>query len=161
MIPQRVNLPRVSYLPSRVNLRGYHTPASQAPRGIIPWWVNKTSPKTWPPGYDTYPRESISPGYRYGIIQVVPRRVSFFDTKVWKTQQNLDQNRKYLKPLISGPGWFEWWKKLEVKNLVGLSLWSTVPGSPVYCNVTPIIFTATLFFSFADTCNSVLIEDDI
>ena len=33
-----------------------------------------------------------------------------------------NQNRKYWNPLISGPGWFEWWKKLAVENLVGLSL---------------------------------------
>ena len=33
--------------------------------------------------------------------------VSFFDTKVKKTQRNLNKNLKYYNPLVSGPGWLE------------------------------------------------------
>ena len=42
--------------------------------------------------------------------------------EIWITQQNRNQNHKYFKPLVSSPGRFEWWKTLEVENLVGLSL---------------------------------------
>ena len=42
--------------------------------------------------------------------------------KIRITQRNRNQNRKYFNTLVSGPGWFKWWKKLEVENLVGLSL---------------------------------------
>ena len=46
------------------------------------------------------------------------------DRKIWITRWILNQNRKYFNPLVSGPGRFELWreKKLEVENLVGLSL---------------------------------------
>ena len=46
------------------------------------------------------------------------------DTKIRLTERNLNQNRKYCNPLVRGPGRFEGWKKLEVENLVGLSLLS-------------------------------------
>ena len=88
------------------------------------------SPKIWLPGL-SYPSKAVSRG-------MIPRRVNpcgesistgyhtpasqFFYTKFWITRWNLNQNWKYLIPLISGPGWFEWWKKLAVKNLIGLSL---------------------------------------
>ena len=39
---------------------------------------------------------------------------------IWVSKKSY-QNRKYFNPLVSGPGWFEWWKKLEVENLVELS----------------------------------------
>ena len=42
--------------------------------------------------------------------------------KIRITWRKIKQNRKYFNPLVSGPGWFKQWKKLEVKNLVGLSL---------------------------------------
>ena len=45
-----------------------------------------------------------------------------FGLKIRKTQQILNQNRKYFNPLVSGTGRLEIWKKLEVENLVGLSL---------------------------------------
>ena len=113
IIPRQVSLPWVSYPGKSISL-GYYTPANQSPRGIIHWRVNKKSAKKWLPGYDTpasqYPR---------GII---PWRVSFFDTKVRITWRNLNQNQKYLNPMVSGPGWFEWWKKWAVENLVGLFL---------------------------------------
>ena len=83
-------------------------------QGMIPRRVNKKSAKTWLPRV-WYPGESISPGYDIPASQspqgIIPRQVSFFDTKVQITRRNLNQNRKYLNPLISGPGWFEWWKK--------------------------------------------------
>ena len=41
---------------------------------------------------------------------MILRVVSFFYTKTWITR-NLNQNRKYFNPLLSGPGWFQWWKK--------------------------------------------------
>ena len=113
ILSKKIWLPRVSY-PGESISPGYHTPASQSPRGIIPQPVNKKFAKTWLPGV-WYPGESISPG-------IILRRVSFLDTKVRITWQNLNQNRKYLNPLISGQGWFEWWLKLAVENLVGLSL---------------------------------------
>ena len=57
-----------------------------------------------------------SPGYHTPGSQ-------FFETKIRITQQKLNQNRKYFNPLVSGPGRFEILKKkLEVENLVGLSL---------------------------------------
>ena len=31
------------------------------------------------------------------------------------TLQKLNQNQKYFNPLVSGPGWFEWWKNLRSK----------------------------------------------
>ena len=40
----------------------------------------------------------------------------------WINQWKLNQNQTNFNPLVSGPGWFNWWTKLEVKNLVGLSL---------------------------------------
>ena len=42
---------------------------------------------------------------------IILRGVSFFYTKIRITQQKFHWNRKYLNPLVSGPGWFEWWKK--------------------------------------------------
>ena len=32
------------------------------------------------------------------------------------------QNRKHFDPLFSGPGRFQWWKKLEVESLIGMTL---------------------------------------
>ena len=61
IIPRRVRLPVVSY-PGKSISPGYHTPASQSSRGIIPRRVNKKSAKTWLPEV-WYPGESISPGY--------------------------------------------------------------------------------------------------
>ena len=43
----------------------------------------------------------------------------------WKSPGNLNQNQKYVNPLISGPGRLEWWKK----NVVRQSRW-TVPLRP-------------------------------
>ena len=124
ILSPKIWLSGVSYPGESVSL-GYHTPASQSPRGIIPLRVNlprvsypgdsiKNLPKHDSPGYDTLASQSPQ-----GII---PRWVSFFYTKVQITLQNLNQNRKYLNPFISCPGWFEWWKKLAVENLIGLSL---------------------------------------
>ena len=48
--------------------------------------------------------------------------VSFFDIKLWISWRKRNQIRKYFNQLVSGPGWFEWWKQLGVENLVGLSL---------------------------------------
>ena len=59
-----------------------------------------------------YPRDIDSPGY-YTLGRFIKIRIS---------QQNQNQNQKYFNPLVSCPGWFKWWKKLEVENLVGLSL---------------------------------------
>ena len=49
---------------------------------------------------------------------MIPRGSQFFEPKLWITPQNLNQNWKYFNPLVSGPDRFQWWKKLEVKNLV-------------------------------------------
>ena len=48
--------------------------------------------------------------------------VSFFDTKIWISQWKRNRIRKYFNPLVRSLGWFDWWKKLGVENLVGLSL---------------------------------------
>ena len=53
---------------------------------------------------------------------IILRGVSIFYTKFRISQRKRNQIRKYFNPLVSGPGWLEWWKKLVVKNLVGLSL---------------------------------------
>ena len=42
--------------------------------------------------------------------------------KIRISWRNLNQNLKYFNLLVSGPYRFKWWKKLEVENLVGLSL---------------------------------------
>ena len=108
ILSPKIWLPGVSY-PGESVSPGYHTLASQSPRGIIPLRVNL-------PGV-SYPGESIknlpnhdSMGYDTPVSQsprgIIPWRVSFFDTKVRITRRN----RKYLNPLISVPGWFEWWK---------------------------------------------------
>ena len=41
----------------------------------------------------------------------------FFDTKIRITLRKLNQNRKYLNPLVTCPGWFEWGKKLSPQHL--------------------------------------------
>ena len=41
--------------------------------------------------------------------------------KIWITQWKLNQNQKNFNPLVSGPGWYEWVKKMEAENLVWLS----------------------------------------
>ena len=76
-------------------------------RGMIPWgdWITGV----W------YPGETDSPGYDTPGSQI-------FLLKIWITQRILNQNRKYFYPLVSGTGRFELCKKLEVENLVGLSL---------------------------------------
>ena len=65
---RQVNFPGVSYPGESISL-GYHTPASQSSRGIIPWWVNL-------PGYHTLvshslrsiiPRWVILPGVSYPL----------------------------------------------------------------------------------------------
>ena len=65
MIPWRVNLPRYDtqasqspqvWYPDESISPGYFTTASHSPRGMIPWWVNKKSAKTWLPGI-WYPSE--------------------------------------------------------------------------------------------------------
>ena len=48
--------------------------------------------------------------------------VSIFYTKFWISLRKQNQIRIFFDPLLSGPGWFEWGKKLGVENLVGLSL---------------------------------------
>ena len=53
---------------------------------------------------------------------MIPWGVSFFATKIWITNRKLNQIKKYFNPLVIGLSWFELWKNLEVKNLVGLSL---------------------------------------
>ena len=53
---------------------------------------------------------------------LTPLGVSFFKLKIRINRPNLNQNRKYYNPLVNGSGRFEWGEKLEVKNLVGLSL---------------------------------------
>ena len=55
------------------------------------------------------------------IIHVL-RGVSIFYTKFWISRRKQNRIRKYFNPLVSGPGWFKWWKNLGVENLVGLSL---------------------------------------
>ena len=47
--------------------------------------------------------------------------------------------QKNVKPLVSGPGGFKWWKKLEVENLVGLSPSGTL-GVPTSLTVPSWIF---------------------
>ena len=48
-------------------------------------------------------------------------RSHFFEPKIRIAQRNLNQNCNYFNPLVSGAGRFEE-TKMEVKNLVGLSL---------------------------------------
>ena len=55
----------------------------------------------------------------------------FFDTKLWISRRKLNQKRKYFYPIVSGPDQFEWWKKLGVANLVGLSLYEQKSG--IWC----------------------------
>ena len=42
--------------------------------------------------------------------------------KIRISRRKLNPKQNYFNPLVKGPGRFEWWKKLDVKNLVGLSL---------------------------------------
>ena len=90
-------------IPREIDSTVYHTPARLTLCSMIPRWAWLCA--VWYPGeidfvqYDT-------PG-RFIKIQI--------------TQGKRSQNRKYFNPLVSGPGWFEVWKILEVENLVGLS----------------------------------------
>ena len=100
---------------------GYHTPVGHVwadflltRRGIIPWrvmfwWIFYWLTGVW------YPRGTDSPGYHTQGSKI-------FELKIRITRQILNQNRKYFNLLVSGPDWLEWWIKLEVENLVGLSL---------------------------------------
>ena len=58
---------------------------------------------------------SISPQYDTARSQI-------FFTNILITRRKPNQNRNYFNPLVSGPGWFEWWK-IGVEILVGLSLY--------------------------------------
>ena len=62
------------------------------------------------PGYDT-------PGSQYFCNENLND-----SAKTWMTQQKLDQSQKYFNPLVSGPGWFELWKKLGSKILLDCPL---------------------------------------
>ena len=54
---------------------------------------------------------------------MILREVSFFHTsKLRISQRKRNQIRKYFNPLVSNRRWVEWWKQLEVENVVGLSL---------------------------------------
>ena len=48
--------------------------------------------------------------------------VSFFNTKIWISRRKRNQIQKYFNPLVSGPGWFELWKKLGSKILLDCPL---------------------------------------
>ena len=50
-------------------------------------------------------------------------RVSIFYAKFLISRRKWNQIRKYFNPLVSGPDWFKLLTKLEVENLVGLSLY--------------------------------------
>ena len=58
------------------------------------------------------PRSMITRGDWLHAVCHTPGRFR----KVWTTRRNLNQNRKYFNPLVSGPGKFEWWKSLNVEN---------------------------------------------
>ena len=64
------------------------------------------------------PRSMITRGDWLHAVCHTPGRFR----KVWTTRRNLNQNRKYFNPLVSGPGKFEWWKSLNVENRGRLSL---------------------------------------
>ena len=54
---------------------------------------------------------TISPGYDIPASQsprgLIPRGVSFFDTKIQISWRKRNQKRKYFNPLVSDPGWFK------------------------------------------------------
>ena len=129
--------------------RGYHTPASQSPRGIIPRWVTQDTRGVSLKFLNCLHRPLkgqchknkcgiifyYSLGYIFHFCTIVlgwnfiltprgiiPWGVSFLEPKVRITPRNLNQNKKYFNPLVSAPDRFKWWKKLEVENLVRLSL---------------------------------------
>ena len=78
IVSPKIWLPWVSY-PGESVSPGYHTPASQSPRGIIPRQVSL-------PGV-SYPGESISPRYHTPASQsprgIIPRRVNKKSAKTW------------------------------------------------------------------------------
>ena len=90
-----------------IDTQGYDTPGRLTRLGMIPWgdWLTRV----W------YHGESDSPAYDALGSQI-------FGLKIRITLRIFNRNRKYFNPLVSSQGWFEWWKKLEVENLVGLSL---------------------------------------
>ena len=122
----------------RVNLSGvsYCTDAqSQSLRGIILHRVNL--PGVWDPGSQQLFLKTFAQAFK-GIlshkwmlifITLIKSYILHLCQKIlgWNifaqlkfkiTQWKLNQNQKYFNPLVSGQGWFEWWKKWR-KNLVG------------------------------------------
>ena len=63
--------------------------------------------------------------------------------KIRITRRKLNQNRKYFNPLVSGPGWFKWWKQIDVKNLGGLSLFKVILHFCQYCTQVGLAWRRT------------------
>ena len=63
------------------------------------------------PQYDTVGRLTQR-SIMLGGVWLSPEKFELLGENFWK----------YFNPLVSGPSWFEWWKKMKVENLVGLSL---------------------------------------
>ena len=119
----RGNITRRVHSPGMIRYHWY--PSESTPRGMIPpRQVNL--PGVWNPGnsiapeYHTYPSESIKKSAKTWFPHISPRyhtpESQFFKPKFWITLRNLNQNRtcfnplvnrKYFKPLVSGPGRFK------------------------------------------------------
>ena len=134
-------LPGVAY-PGEIDSAQYDTPKRMTLCSMIPWvdWLAEV----WyfgeisthiltndSPGYDTPGRltlRSMIPPGRLTLRSIIPRGdwlIPWGDS--WKFE-NLSKNLTNIEniltywSMVSDQAWLKWWKKLEVENLVGLSL---------------------------------------